>query len=274
MSDRLQRQRYEFKYWLDEAKARRVRQFVQNHLRVDEFSSRQPDLSYPTLSLYLDSPTLQTYWQTLCSDKNRFKLRLRYYDDQPDSPVFFEIKRREDNVILKQRAAIRKSAVRWLLKGHLPEPKHLLNPRDGNAVFALQRFCHHVHRLRAAPKMHVAYLREAYEDPGDSGVRVTFDRRVESAPQHHDALVARSPNAHSVFGDIVVLELKFTMRFPNWFRALVETFDCMQEGAAKYVTGILERGEDWVIPPHSPDRVLEEFLDAKSYPGLFNTVRV
>jgi len=57
------------------------------------------------------------------------------------------------------------------------------------------------------------------------------------------------------------------MRFPNWFRALVETFDCMQEGAAKYVTGILEKGEDWVMPPHSPDRVLEEFLDAKSYPG-------
>src|ERR1051325_7648021 len=125
MSSRLQQQRYEFKYWLDEAKALRVRQFVQAHLRIDEFSASQPDLSYPTLSLYLDSPTLHTYWQTICADKNRFKLRLRYYDERPNSPVFFEIKRREDNVILKERAGVRKSAVRCLLGGHMPEPAHL-----------------------------------------------------------------------------------------------------------------------------------------------------
>jgi len=144
MSDRLQRQRYEFKYWLDEAKARRVRQFVQNHLRVDEFSSRQPDLSYPTLSPLSRFPSVANYWQTVCSDKNRFKLRLRYYDDQPDSPVFFEIKRREDNVILSNAPQSGKARCADVDRAILPEPKHLLNPRDGNAVVALQRFCHHV----------------------------------------------------------------------------------------------------------------------------------
>lgn len=74
-------------------------------------------------------------------------------------------------------------------------------------------------------------------------------------------------------GKIVVLELKFTTRFPNWFRELMETSDCIQEGAAKYATGIFDKGEDWVFKPESPERVLEEFLSAENYPGLFRHVR-
>ena len=161
MQDRLQEQRYELKYWVSESKALRIRQFVQSYLTLDEFSARQPDLAYPTLSLYLDSDDLDTYWHTVNGNKNRFKLRLRYYDDKPNSPVFFEIKRREDNVILKQRAGVKKSAVRILLAGQLPSPEHLLNPNDPEALVALQHFSNYMHRIHAAPKMHIAYLREA-----------------------------------------------------------------------------------------------------------------
>jgi len=271
MQDRLQDQRYELKYWLEESQALRVRQFVQSQLTLDEFSARQPDLSYPTLSLYLDSGGLETYWHTISGNKNRYKLRLRYYDDQPHTPVFFEIKRRENNVILKQRAGVKKSAVRVLLAGHLPAPEYLLNPHDAEGMFALQQFCHHVQELRAGPKMHIAYVREAYENPGDNSVRVTFDRRVESAPHHHDALVARSPSPHLVFGRTVILELKYTGRFPNWFRELVQTFNCMQEGAAKFAAGIYEKGQQWALQPHSPERLLEEFLSAEKFPGLFGS---
>src|ERR1051326_2971858 len=111
-SERLQHQRYELKYHVDAAKALRIRDFVNCHLAVDEYSALQPSLCYPTLSLYLDSDRLDTHWHAINGDRNRFKLRLRYYDDQPDTPVFFEIKRREDNVILKERGGVRKSAVR------------------------------------------------------------------------------------------------------------------------------------------------------------------
>ncbi len=269
MSERLQHQRYELKYRLAERTAVRARDFVRAHLRIDEYSACHEDLSYPTLSLYLDSEGLDTYWHTINGDKNRYKLRLRYYDDRPDSPVFFEIKRREDHVMLKQRAGVRKEAVRWLLGGHLPEREHLLNPRDGEAFGSLQRFCHLMLDLQAGPKLHVAYVREAYEDTANNDIRVTFDRRVESQPQHHGALVARSPRPHLVFGRTVILELKFTARYPRWFRDLVEMFDCVQEGAAKYSTGIVDNGEDWVIRPESPERELEEFLSAVRYPGLF-----
>jgi hypothetical protein len=34
---------------------------------------------------------------------------------------------------------------------------------------------------------------------------------------------------------MVILELKFTGRFPAWYRDLVRHFNCMQTGAAKYL---------------------------------------
>src|SRR5438445_5018089 len=182
VSERLQHQRYELKYHVAEAKTLRIRDFVQGHLDIDEYSALQTGLSYPALSLYLDSDSLDTHWHTINGNRNRFKLRLRYYDDQPDTPVFFETKRRENNVILKERGGVRKSAVRWLLAGHMPERKHMLNPNDHEALVAVQRFCHRMLQLNARPKMHVAYLREAYENPRDNNVRVTLDRQVASQP--------------------------------------------------------------------------------------------
>ena len=46
-----------------------------------------------------------------------------------------------------------------------------------------------------------------------------------------------------VFGKEVVLELKFTDRFPEWFKQLVRVFGLMQCGAAKYVDGVTMGGE-------------------------------
>jgi VTC domain len=273
VSGRFQHQRFEFKYHFNEAKARRIRDFLQAHLRLDEYSRARPDLSYPTLSLYLDSDGLDTYWHTIGGCKNRFKLRLRYYDDRPDTPVFFEIKHRIKDVIFKRRAGVRKDAVRCLLAGRAPAQAHLLDPDDAEAFAAVQSFCRLMAQLDAKPKLHVAYMREAYESENDNSVRLTFDRHVESQPHPTPQLIAKSPRPHLVFGRTVILELKFTGCYPKWFHEMVRTFDCWQEGAAKYAEGIYVKGENWVHRACSPERVLDEFLSAASYPGLFESLR-
>jgi len=173
--------------------------------------------------------------------------------------------------MLKERGAVRKNAVRWLLAGNMPERKHMLNPKDHEGFVAVQRFYHLMLQLNARPKMHVAYLREAYENSSDNNVRVTMDRQVESQPSARPHLIARSSRPHLVFGKTVILELKFTARYPKWFRDLVETFDCVQMGAAKYSEGIFTRGEDWVHRACSTEALVGEFLSAGNYPGLFET---
>jgi hypothetical protein len=46
-----------------------------------------------------------------------------------------------------------------------------------------------------------------------------------------------------LFGSDVILELKFTNRFPEWFGDLVRVFKLAQCGAAKYCEGVAAIGE-------------------------------
>jgi VTC domain len=240
-SNQMQSQRFEHKYLLTETRALEIREFLTCHMELDEHAVGKPNFSYPVHSLYLDSDGLTTYWMTINGDKNRFKLRLRFYNDHPDSPVFFEIKRRMNNCILKQRGGVRKEAVPWLLSGQLPEPEHLVS-QDPKQLVALQRFFHLMQDLQAKPKVHVAYLREAWMHPENNSARVTFDRDVLAEPRPFSHFRTGLKNPVRPFRNEVILELKFTDRFPEWFRALVQHFDLFQCGAAKYCEGAEDIG--------------------------------
>lgn len=240
--DKLQQQRFELKYIIPEATALAVRDFVTCYLDIDEYGATLPNLSYPVHSLYLDSPDLKLYQSTINGDKNRFKLRLRFYENRTDAPVFFEIKRRTNNTISKLRGGVRRSEVSRILAGHLPDPAAVVS-KDPKHFAALQRFCQLAHALGARPKAHVAYLREAWISRHDNSVRVTMDRAVRCCPDPTDHLTTDMQHPVTVFGNEVVLELKFTNRYPDWFRDLVRVFGLMQCGAAKYVDGVSLLGE-------------------------------
>ena len=240
--DRMQRQRFEHKYMLTEAQAHRIRDFVSGFLELDENGVGKPDFSYPVHSLYLDSGTLSTYWMTINGDKNRYKLRLRFYNDLPNTPVFFEIKRRMDNCMIKQRGGVVKAAVPQLLAGDLPTPDMLVSQDPKNA-FAVEHFLELMRALDARPKAHVAYQREAWVHPEHDNFRVTFDRHVRAEPRFEPIFTTEMKSPKYPFGDEVILELKFTNRYPDFFRALVERFGLMQCGAAKYCEGVSEIGE-------------------------------
>ncbi len=246
----LQTQRLELKYIIPEDLAVRIRDFLLPFLEIDAFGATQPDMSYPVHSLYLDSPDLHTYRSTINGDRNRYKLRIRFYEGRPQAPVYFEIKRREDNAIYKQRCAVVRQAVPEMMAGRIPDRRDLAdnNPDDERS---LHTFCRLVNQLQARPIAHVAYRREAWLSRGNNRTRVTMDRRVQSCREPSIHLDAEMTNPVTVFGDEVVLELKFTGRFPNWMRELVQVFGLKQCSAAKYVDGIVrikERTDEPVMP--------------------------
>ena len=203
---------------------------------MDEYGVGRPNYSYPVHSLHLDSDSLEIYWRTINGDKNRYKLRLRYYTDNPLAPVFFEIKRRMKDVILKQRGGVRLNAVPRILSGPLPEPSDLIS-HDPSSVVAIQRFLELMLHLQAKPKSHIFYLREAYVNDTDQ-VRVTMDRHVYSEPQLIPEIKMDMDDPVHSYAGLVILELEYTNRFPNWFRDLVRMAHTMQCGAAKYVSGV------------------------------------
>lgn len=245
----MQLQRFELKYVIDEGRALAIRDFVSSHLEIDEFGATQPNLSYPVHSLYLDSPALKTYDWTINGRKNRFKLRIRFYDNNPTAPVYFEIKRRMNDAILKQRGAVKREHVVWVLQGHLPEQEHLVSS-DPKHLVAVQNFNRYMNEMQARPTAHVAYLREAWISPHDNSVRVTMDRHVRCDPEPTADFHAEMQDPVAVFGKQVILELKFTGRFPIWFREIVQGFDLHQCSAAKYADGLTLLGERRVRAAH------------------------
>ena len=251
----MQKQRYEHKYLIREDVALALRDFVSSYLDLDPFGATQPNLSYPVHSLYFDSPDLHLYHTTINGDKNRYKLRIRFYEDRPTSPVYFEIKRRIDNTIAKQRGGVKREALEQMLVGQLPLPEQMSSGEPAHRA-AVEQFIHHMQELNAAPKAHVAYYREAWTSRHDNSVRVTIDRQTRIEVEHRAHLVTEMKDPHYVFGDNVVLELKFTNRFPDWFRELVRIFGLVQCGAAKYVDGVTLMGEQSV----------REGLDSSGWP--------
>jgi hypothetical protein len=238
--------RFELKYLIPNWLALKIRPFIQQHLELDEFGVGRPNLSYPIHSLYLDSDDWKIYWGTINGDKNRFKLRIRYYNESDKTPVFWEIKRRMKDVILKQRCGIKRPFARFVINGQMPAPSEMIAPNDPAELKAIQEFLRLQYELGANGKMDVAYDREAYVSAHNNEFRVTLDRNVRVGTRFDQVLTTKMEDPFVCTGlgndpeDVVILELKFTGRFPNWYRDLVRSFDLMQAGAAKFLEGTMK----------------------------------
>lgn len=245
-ADRLQAQRFELKYIIPGDLALAVSDFVRSYLSLDEYGAAQPDRSYPVHSLYLDSDSFTLHQSTINGDKNRYKLRVRFYENRPGAPVYCEIKRRRNNTISKERGPVRREILPAVLAGHPPMASEMLSD-DPRHAEALRAFCRHVTELNARPRVHVAYRREAWLTPRDNSVRVTFDRQVRSCPEPTISLSPDMKNPVMVFGGQVVLEIKFTGRFPPWVGEMVRVFGLRRTSAAKYVDGVVVMEERHIL---------------------------
>jgi hypothetical protein len=272
--DRSQAQRFELKYLVSEQTATAVRRFVSCHLKPDEFAASVPGNAYSVHSLYLDSPNLSTYHAVQAGERNRFKLRIRFYANSDES-VYFEIKRRTNEIVSKTRAKVRRDAVQPLFAGQPPRLADLTKP-DAKNFAALQEFCQRMHSLRATSKSHVAYEREAWMSPVNNSMRVTFDRAVRCEPEFGCSLRTGLGTSVAPFSGQVVLELKFVDRLPNWCVEMVRAFGLLRSGAPKYAQGVLllgehrlsSRGAEFKLNPSAADSAGIHHHDAPALSGV------
>lgn len=250
--------RYELKYVLDEQRAQAVARYVRSHMRPSEYNDRGSGCGYPVMSLYLDSPDFQLMRQAAEGHKNRFKLRIRFYDNQWEHPAFLEIKRRVGEVTRKLRALITREGVRELLCGgwprmsHWPHHRALVKGRQSYDVY--DRFWRLSSQLRAQGILYVTYLREAYEQPSAGELRVTFDRQIRgtlydgsgrlATPARGFAPASGCP-PYNFPQDAVVLELKFDHRAPGWMFELVQLFNLQRQSVCKYLACVEAMGLHW-----------------------------
>ncbi len=223
------------KYLISESETEAVQQYIKPYLTLDRYSKLQPQGYYPIVSLYLDSPDLLLCRQTLNGMKNRYKLRIRSYSDDTQYPTFFEIKRRIDRVILKSRAPVQHQDVPLLLQGRcLPQQDFRTNRES------LDQFQWYMKSIMARPTVLIRYMRKAYENDSHERVRVTFDRELCYKVTREPRVTLNGPGWMNNFLTIkgVILEIKFTGRFPLWLKGLVTCFDLHQRGISKIASSI------------------------------------
>lgn len=231
---KLQSSRFELKYVVSEEMARAIRESLRIHLVPDSFTS-EDGTGYGVNSLYLDSEGLDLCNATVQGHKNRFKLRIRWYDGDENRPYFMEIKRRVNDQILKRRAAVRLEGVRHLLGGHFPTREHLYHSDQPASLGVLDEFCRLRNTLQASGAVYVRYNREAWVPDELETARVTFDRCLKGSAFNgvfetpEDAWSSAQPRG-------TILELKFTDRFPGWMRRLVQDFNLNRQSVPKYVS--------------------------------------
>ncbi len=225
--------RYELKYRISEIKAAMVAEFVRPHLHIDHYSKLQPGGAYPIVSLYLDSDELTLCRETFEGKKNRFKLRVRSYSDKAENPCFFELKRRINNVIYKSRTRVPRESVAALIAG-----RHLAPREYATDEAALKQFQLYMKYIDARPLILVRYLRQAFESDTENRVRITMDRQLcYNVMREPDVRFDVSGwQRHSA--DFVILEIKFTSRFPQWLSHMVKYLDLKQEAMSKYASSV------------------------------------
>jgi SPX domain protein involved in polyphosphate accumulation len=232
-SDSMLSCRYELKYRIRETKARAVAQYIQSYISPDKYARKRPGYAYPISSLYFDSDHLHLCNETIAGKKNRFKLRIRCYDSDPESMCFFEIKRRINNVILKDRARLPKSQILNALAG-----SKISAPLYKKDEMALNQFRFYIKNLCARPILMVRYQREAYEGNSSNRVRITFDRQLDFRTVNAPEVTTDGADWHNVPMNFVVLEIKFTDRYPFWLTDMVKMFDLKQTAMSKYVSTV------------------------------------
>jgi len=224
--------RYELKYRIRESKARAIAEYIRSYIPLDRYARQSPNEEYLISSLYFDSDHLNLARETMERKTNRFKLRIRCYDDNPDTPCFVEIKRRLNSVIMKDRARIRKEMLNDVINYRVPDG---LYAKDRTV---LNQFQFYLFSLRARPIVLVRYIRQAFEGDSSNRVRITFDRELSFRTVSRPEVTTNGPDWHAVPIDFVILEIKFTDRYPIWLSDMVKIFDLKQTSMSKYVSSV------------------------------------
>lgn len=240
-------QRREFKYHLPLSRLSYLQRYLEPHCTPDPFAG--PDGTYLIRSLYLDTWDFRLYRANEREAGARYKARIRTYPSQSGSPVFFEIKGRVLDAILKTRARV--PGDRWQDYLRLDHPATGTDP-------ALTAFLLKLHQHSLQPTTLVQYARYAYAGIRESYARVSVDVQIQAQERRHFDLEGADGSWRAIDNAVytvtpeavAVLELKFSGPPPRWMQNLVRELNLTRHSFSKYGNSMLA----WYLPPHADSR--------------------
>jgi hypothetical protein len=232
--------RYEYKYFVPSSKMEMLRNMIAPFVRYDNFSDKMPEKHYTVRSIYFDTPEYDCFFEKVEGIKHRKKFRLRGYNkpNGKDGQVFFEIKRKYEIPIMKNRAPTAYENAIDLFENNDLNHYHPNKEKYPLAEDNLKRFFYHYHNQQLRPVVLVIYEREAFLGIHDDAIRVTFDKNLRSvAFPSLDELYDENRVRRSLSNKFI-LEVKFNDHFPSWMKPIIGALGVKRQSASKYVISI------------------------------------
>jgi SPX domain protein involved in polyphosphate accumulation len=229
-------ERYELKYLLNREQVRLIQAELLNYLNPDQHGDESGQ--YPITSLYYDTADYRAYWNKIEGHRFRRKVRIRVYGDQvitPESPVFVEIKQRNNKTLQKKRIVVPYQAALALCG--TGEAVALETAADHETMQEVQ-YLASVQQLQ--PACIVSYDRYALEGSEyDPGLRVTFDTNLKGRTHSLSLLSAdQSESYYFLPPDWAIMEVKVNVRVPYWLTELIGKYSCTLRRVSKYCSAL------------------------------------
>jgi SPX domain protein involved in polyphosphate accumulation len=226
--------RLEYKYLVPVAYLDRMRQDLSRYLAPDAYAVLRPGHEYTVRSIYFDSHDYKCYYEKLDGIYTRKKFRIRGYNSfEEKSPIFFEIKRKHDNFISKNRARISYEKLQKVMID-----RHIDSHFADEEKMYFDYFYYYYQLKQLEPKVLIVYNREAYECKFGSQLRITFDKDLHSKVVSNVHQLFEEDGLKSAYHREFILEIKFFQVLPQWIKNVLEKYDLTRLAVSKYTSSI------------------------------------
>jgi len=228
-------QRFEFKYILDIEQYHDICTQIQKYMVLDP-EAEQGVGSYEVASLYFDSPMFYAYWEKIDGARKRKKMRIRTYrsGNKVADYSFFEIKRKFDAVVLKDRVFLDDLSYRSLIQSGSMVGTPVAKKNNG----VVEEYEYERKLRYLEPKVLVLYKRDPYLGKYNDRVRVTFDYNIKARRAEELFIDFNSPEFTDVSGYKVIMEVKFNDRLPPYIASIIREYSLERVPYSKYCESI------------------------------------
>ena len=229
--------RYEIKYFMNSKISNDIFNQSLNFMNIDNYALKNKSHKYLVRSLYFDNDEYSNFFEKVDGVKVRKKFRLRSYDKDLSSknPVFFEVKGRAHDRIIKKRV--------WMDKNDIKYFETLNNLEELNKKYKndslIKDFIYDVKKKNIKPKIMIDYNRRPLINKFGLYFRLTFDSDLittktnylfENKERFKFPLQYKPGNS--------ILEVKFERSIPAWFHRIIQSYNLNRRSISKFVLGV------------------------------------
>jgi SPX domain protein involved in polyphosphate accumulation len=227
--------RLEYKYLVANSELKKLRNYLKPYVVSDQYGDGNVIKEYTVRSIYFDSTNLDCFHEKIEGISVRKKIRIRGYNEQDNqSVIFLEIKRKRENVIDKNRSALKYHDLGELMRtGDLEEFVLTENGFD-NSIEDGTKFFHGIKRNALKPIVLVVYEREAYFSKFSSLLRITLDKNLRYLEFPSLDKLYYESDLTTALTNHFILEIKFSEGFPGWLTNIINKLNLVRRAVSKY----------------------------------------